>query len=146
MTLRHAIALVCLSVSALSEIGLGLVYVTASKPMSYHEEALGVSWSQIEPGSQAVLRTLLNGYGSTHLAVGVALALLLWVLLRRGLSWARWAILAVGLPVFGATVFLSHRLATLTGAQVPWPGALALLLVFLLGVALVDPARLRDRA
>ncbi|MBL9130570.1 MAG: hypothetical protein JNG86_05185 [Verrucomicrobiaceae bacterium] len=141
MTLRNVVALICLSVCALSEIGLGLVYVTASKPMPYHEEALGIEWSQVQPGSQAVLRTLLNGYGSTHLAVGLALAVLLWALLRRGLSWARWAILAVGLPVFGGTAFFSHRLATLTGAQVPWPGALTLLLVFLSGVVLVGPHR-----
>ena len=140
MNLRNVIALICLSVSALSEIGLGLVYVTAAKPMPYHEEALGDGWSQLEPGIQAVLRTLLNGYGSTHLAVGLALAILLWALLRRGQCWARWAIAAVGLPVFGATVFLSHRLASMTGAQVPWPGALVLLLIFVLGVAVVDPA------
>ncbi|MBE7495347.1 MAG: hypothetical protein HS117_10395 [Verrucomicrobiaceae bacterium] len=145
MTLRHAIALICLSVCALSEIGLGLVYVTAAKPMPYHEEALGRAWTELDPGSQAVLRTLLNGYGSTHLATGLALAILLWALRRRAQPWARLAMLAVGLPVFGATAFLSHRLASWTGAQVPWPGALALLVVFVLGVLLVKPAR-RDHS
>lgn len=109
--------------------------------MPYHEEALGRAWSEIEPGSRAVLRTLLSGYGSTHLAVGLALALLLWAHQRRGLPQARLAIVAVGLPVFSATAALSHRLASWTGAHVPWPGALALLLAFVLGVVLLDPAR-----
>ncbi|MBL8696044.1 MAG: hypothetical protein JNJ88_18255 [Planctomycetes bacterium] len=139
MSIRNQSAFLCIAIVAISEIGLGLVYLTASEAMPYHKQALGSEWSQLEPGARMLLLTLLNGYGSTHLAVGIALGALLLYPIRRGQLWARWAILATGLPVLGATAFLSHRLASTTGANVPWPGAVGLLGLFVLGVALADP-------
>jgi hypothetical protein len=82
---------------------------------------------------------LLNGYGSAHFAVGIALGAVLLLPLRRGQAWARWAVLAIGFPVLGATAYLSARLAAVTGSNVPWQGAIVLLLLLLVGVALVDP-------
>lgn len=139
MSFRNSVAFVCIGIPALVELGLGVVYFTASEVMSYHKEALGTGWSQLEPGVRALLITFVNGYGSAHFAVGIALSALLLFPLRQGRAWARWAILAVGVPVLGATAYLSVRLAAITGADVPWQGAVALLLLFLSGVALVDP-------
>lgn len=142
MSLRNGIAFACIAACALVELGLGLVYATASEVMPYHREALGVSWAELEPGARALLVTLVNGYGSAHLAAGISLGALLLFPLRQGHAWARWAILAVGFPVLAATAWLSNRLAAATGADVPWRGALALLVLFLLGVALADPSAL----
>lgn len=139
MTTRNKFAFACIAISALSEFGLGVVYFTASEVMTYHKEALGVGWSQLEPGVRTMLLTFINGYGSAHLAVGIALAALLLCPLRQGQIWARWTILAVGFPVLGATAYLSARLAMTTGANVPWQGALALMVLFVIGVALADP-------
>jgi hypothetical protein len=136
---RNRVAFVCIAIPALVELGLGVAYFTASEVMSYHQEALGVGWSQLEPGVRTLLLTLLNGYGSAHFAVGIALGALLLFPLRRGQAWARWAVLAIGLPVLGATAYLSARLAAVTGSNVPWQGAIILLLLLLAGVALVDP-------
>ncbi|MGB8433345.1 MAG: hypothetical protein WCE38_03680 [Burkholderiales bacterium] len=116
-----------------------MIYFTASEVMPYHKQALGVGWSQLEPGVRALLVTFVNGYGSAHLAVGIALTVLLLFPLRRGQVWARWTILAIGLPVLGATAYLSARLAETTGANVPWQGAVILLVLFVIGVALADP-------
>jgi hypothetical protein len=139
VSFRNRVAFVCIAIPALVELGLGVAYFTASEVMSYHQEALGVGWSQLEPGVRTLLLTLLNGYGSAHFAVGIALGALLLFPLRRGQAWARWAVLAIGLPVLGATAYLSARLAAVTGSNVPWQGAIILLLLLLAGVALVDP-------
>ena len=139
MSARNRVAFVCIAIPALVELGLGVAYFTASEVMSYHQEALGVGWSQLEPGVRTLLLTLLNGYGSAHFAVGIALIALLLFPLRRGQAWARWAVLAIGFPVLGATAYLSARLAAVTDSNVPWQGALILLLLLLVGVALVDP-------
>lgn len=139
MSSRNRVAFVCIAIPALVELGLGVAYFTASEVMSYHQEALGVGWSQLEPGVRTLLLTLLNGYGSAHFAVGIALGALLLFPLRRGQAWARWAVLAIGFPVLGATAYLSARLAVVTGSNVPWQGAVILLLLLLVGVALVDP-------
>lgn len=139
MSSRNKLAFVCIAIPALVEIGLGVVYFTASEVMSYHKEALGVGWSQLEPGVRTLLLTFVNGYGSAHLAVGIALTALLLFPLRQGQVWARWTILAIGFPVLGATAYLSARLAVTTGASVPWQGAVVLLVLFVAGVALADP-------
>ena len=139
MSSRNRVAFVCIAIPALVELGLGIAYFTASEVMSYHQEALGVRWSQLEPGVRTLLLTLLNGYGSAHFAVGIALGALLLFPLRRGQAWARWAVLAIGFPVLGATAYLSARLAAVTGSNVLWQGAIILLLLLLVGVALVDP-------
>jgi hypothetical protein len=73
-----------------------------------------------------------------------SLAILIAIPLRRGDWWARWAILAVGLPVLGATVYLAGRLAFLTGARTPWLASGVLLALFLAGVGLVEAKRTRD--
>jgi len=136
---RNKLAFVCIAIPALVELGLGAVYFTASEVMPYHKEALGVGWSQLEPGVRTLLVTFVNGYGSAHLAVGIALTALLLFPFRQGQVWARWTILAIGFPVLGATAYLSARLAATTGTSVPWQGAVVLLVLFVVGVALADP-------
>ena len=86
-----------------------------------------------------MLVEFMNAYGSAHFGVGVALAILVLIPLRRGYFWARWAVLALGLPVLGATAWDSAHLAFTTGARTPWQTALVLLVLFLVGVALVNP-------
>ena len=139
MSFRNRLAFVCIAIPALVELGIGVVYFTASEVMPYHKEALGVGWSQLEPGIRALLITFINGYGSTHLAVGIALTALLLFPLYQGQVWARWTIFAIGFPVLGATAYLSARLAMTTGANVPWKGAVVLLILFVVGVMLADP-------
>lgn len=139
MTLRNRFAFVCIATPAFVEIGLGVVYFSAHEAMSYHKEALGVAWSELDAGVRTMLLTFINGYGSAHVAVGVALLALLFFALRNGQAWARWAILAIGFPVLAATAYLSARLAAMTGASVPWKGALVLLIMFVVGVALASP-------
>jgi hypothetical protein len=144
MSLRNGIALACIAIPAIVEIGVGVVYFTASEVMPYHQQVLGVAWSDLQPGIRTMLVGFMNAYGSTHFGVGVALAILIAIPLRRGDWWARWAILAVGLPVLGATVYLAGRLAFLTGARTPWRASLVLLALFLAGVGLVEAKRTRD--
>jgi hypothetical protein len=144
MSLRNGIALACIAIPAIVEIGVGVVYFTASEVMPYHQQVLGVAWSDLQPGIRTMLVGFMNAYGSTHFVVGVALTILIAIPLRRGDWWARWAILAVGLPVLGATVYLAGRLAFLTGARTPWRASLVLLALFLAGVGLVEAKRTRD--
>lgn len=146
MTLRNGIALTCIAIPAIVEIIVGVTYFSASEVMPYHKEVLGVAWSDLQPGVRTMLVGFMNAYGSTHFAVGVALLILVLIPLRRGHSWARWAILAVGLPVLSATVYLAARLPFTTGAQTPWRGSLVLLGLFLVGVALVNPKRAAHQA
>lgn len=139
MSIRNKLAFLLIAVPALVELGLGVIYLSASEVMPYHKDVLGVDWSDVGPGVRTMLVALVNAYGSAHFATGIALSLLLLIPLRSGQRWARWAILAVGLPVLGATAYVSARLAFATGAEMPWRGAVVLLVLFVIGVALADP-------
>lgn len=144
MTTGQRIALACLALPTVVEIGLGVIYLSAAAPMPYHQEALGVPWEVLAPGVRTVLTGLVNAYGSAHLAVGIAMAVLVYQLLGKRQAWACWALLAVGAPVLVTTALVSAHFARVTGAAVPWRGAAALVVVFLIGIALAARG-LRDR-
>lgn len=136
MTTRNKLALFCIAIIAVVEVAIGIVYFTASEVMPYHKEVLGVEWGQLEPGVRTMLVAFINAYGSGHLAVGVSLGVLALIPLRQGHAWARWAVLAVGLPMLATSAYISTYLASLVDEGPPWRGALAMLVVFILGVAL----------
>lgn len=139
MSPRNRIAALCIGLNALVEIGVGVVYLVSREVMPYHKAVLGVGWDQLEPGVRTMLVAFLNAYGSAHLGVGLALAALVLVPMRKAQPWARWAALAVGLPVLGTTALVSFQLARIAEPGPPWRGALALFLIFLAGVAVYQP-------
>lgn len=106
--------------------------------MPYHKEVLGVDWAQLQPGVRTMLVAFINVYGAMHVAVAVALGCLVLSPLRLGQPWARWSVLAVGIPAIGSATVTAIRLAFTTGARTPWQVALLLFALLLLGVALVQ--------
>ena len=138
MTTRNKISMICVGLIAIVEVVLGIVYLTASEVMPYHKEGLGVEWGQLEPGVRTMLVAFINAYGSGHLAVGIALGVLVLIPMREGHGWARWAVLAVGLPMLATSAYVSSYLASLVDEGPPWRGALTMLVVFILGVVLFE--------
>ena len=136
MTTRNKFSLFCIALIAVVEVVIGIVYFTASEVMPYHKEVLGVDWGQLEPGVRTMLVAFINAYGSGHFAVGISLGALALIPMRQGHAWARWAVLAVGLPMLVTSAYISTYLASLVDEGPPWRGALAMLVVFILGVAL----------
>jgi hypothetical protein len=114
--------------------------------MSYHQQATGLAWAELEPGVQAMLITFLRGDGVGMLATALAMAILLLLPFRRGESWARWAIAAVGLVWFVPTLFLARRLSALTGAETPWAPVLLVIVFLALGCLLSGDLAKRSSA
>lgn len=146
MSLRNGIALTCIAIPAVAMIVVGVTYFTASEIMPYHKEFLEVPWSELPPNVRAMLVGFLHIMGANQLTVGLALVLLVVIPLRRGDSWARWAILAVGLPLFSFTTLVATRISLSSGARTPWQLAVVLLVLFLVGIALVNPKPATQRA
>ena len=139
MALRNTIAQLCVGLNAVTETGIGVVYLVSREVMPYHKAVIGTEWSQLDAGVRTMLVAFLNAYGSAHLAVGLGLGAMLLVPMRRGEAWVRWALLALGLPILATTAFVSAHLARVAEPGPPWRGALALLVLFLLGVGLYQP-------
>ena len=139
MTHRNKIAAFGVGLNALVEVGIGIVYLTSQEVMPYHKAVLGVPWDQLAPGIRTMLVGFLNAYGGAHLGVGLGLAAIVLVPMRAEQLWARWAALALGLPVLATTASVSFQLSRVADPGPPWQGALALLLIFLVGVVVYQP-------
>lgn len=66
----------------------GLRYAFASKAMPYHLVAIGKSWSEVDPGTKAILIALIRCAGAAYLAVSVASA---WIVLAAQIHRVGWA-------------------------------------------------------
>lgn len=136
MSTKTRVAFVCYAVATLGLAAAGARYVSAPQIMSYHQQAAGAPWADLAPGVQTMLLGFMKGDGVGMLATALAMALLLLVPFRRGESWSRWAIAAVGLVWFVPTLFLAWSLSNLTGAETPWPLVLLVTVLVALGFLL----------
>jgi hypothetical protein len=97
----------------------GAIYLVRSQFMPYHQEAVGIPWSQLDPRFQALLLGLLRVAGGGFLTAGICVAILLLIPFRGDEAWSRYAIPVIGLassvPALYATVLIRAR----TGARTP---------------------------
>ena len=100
-------------------IGIALVgcaYLVSPSFMPYHAQVVGMTWSEVPERFRWLLSAFQRGAGALALALGLAMAALAWIPLRRGENWAR-CLLAVLSLVAGAPFLLIVRhLAVLSGA------------------------------
>ena len=125
-------AFVCYFSAALFSAIFGVVYLTRSKFMPYHEDALGLSWSQLDARMQTLLLAFMRISGGGFLAAAVGIMILLLIPFRAGEVWSKYAIPAVGLtsalPALYATILMRRR----TPAASPvWAGVLNVALLVL---------------
>ena len=95
--------------AALISILFGIKYFTTREFMAYHAVVSGRQWSEVERGMQTAILGMLRVCAAGFVTYGV---LLLWLLLplKRGETWAAWAILSSALtmlvPILWVTISL----------------------------------------
>jgi hypothetical protein len=110
-----------------------MLYVTTSRFMPYHAEALGSTWEDLAVNYQGFALGVIRGMGAGSVAVTVALAIMLLIPFRRGEPWSRWAIPVVGCIFAGLTAYAAFTIDRLTPAATPWRETCGLVALFLLG-------------
>jgi hypothetical protein len=135
MTTRLRIAFRCYIASALVLTIFGIVYMSASEIMPYHQRVLGTTWEQLDPNLQALLLTFVHATGASYLVGAFAMWFLLFIPFRRGEVWARWATPMIGVGLLGPSLLYAGRLARATGERTPWQMTLVGLLVLAVGIA-----------
>ena len=87
----------------------GFKYLIASEFTTYHAAVVGKTWSQIDPGIQAIIFGMLKIIGSGFMATGLSLLFLIIPILKNE-RWAFWAVLIITLmhwvPVQYVTIYL----------------------------------------
>lgn len=121
MTRRERAAAACYLVPALTLLAFGLVYLTASEFMPYHETGMQRSWQELTPEEQGVMLAALRGGGASFLFPAVTILLLLAIPFRRGDRWAYKALPGLVLLSAALSLYTALTLTLLTPAAPPWP-------------------------
>ena len=114
----------------------GLLYVTTSRFMPYHGEALASTWEALPANYQGFLLGVIKAMGAGSIGVTLALVIMMFVPFRRGEPWARWAIPAVGVVFTGLTAYAAFTIDARTPASPPWRQTLAMTALYLAGAVI----------
>ena len=135
-----------MALHALPTVGLlaqGLLYLTTSRFMPYHGEALGVAWEALPAHQQGFVLGVIKGMGAGSVGVTLALLIMLAGPFRRGDPWAQWAVPAVGITFTLLTAYAAYTIDIRTPASPPWPQTLGLAALYLAGAAVSHASRKR---
>jgi hypothetical protein len=121
---------------AVPTVGLlaqGLLYLTTTRFMPYHGEALGMTWEALPAHHQGFVLGVIKGMGAGSIGVTMALLIMLSGPFRRGDAWARWAVPAVGITFTLLTAYAAYTIDIRTPASPPWLQTLGLAAMYLAG-------------
>ena len=143
--MRTKLALAMYSIIGLIDIVLGVIYITAGQFLSYHSQAIGSSWQEVEFGTQVLILALMRVAGGGWLALGFLTISFAVGTFRTNQRLARWALPTGTIIFWMASLAATWSVYRETGAQTPWAPSLAVV-VFALGAWLIDaPWSMVDR-
>lgn len=131
MATNMKVSFVCYLLATLLLIAFGVVYTLRSEFMPYHSVAVGMQWAEVSPSFQLLILSLMRVVGSSFLALGILILILLFGPFRQGFRWVRWAIPAAGLIVCAGALCATLSVKFYTPASPPWGASIfaAILLV-----------------
>lgn len=141
MSLRRKVAATFYSINALVSLLLGSTYLFRGSFMPYHADALGRSWTEVEPALQTLLSALMDVAGAGWIGIGVATLVLVAVPMRRGERWGRLLIPTLFLIFYVPTLLATLAVMNGTPATPPWYGNAIACLATMIGVAADAPWR-----
>ena len=141
--MRTKIALATYLGIGLINLVLGTIYFTSDQFMSYHAEAVGASWQELDSGTQTLILALMKVAAGGWLALGFLTIVFAIHAVRTGSTVTRWV-----LPIGTIILWLASFVATWsvfqkTGAQTPWAPSLALIVIALAALVGITLARTR---
>ena len=135
------LALAAVLLVALAGIVFGVRYMRCDAFLPYHAAVAGKSWTELDPGVQAVILGMLRIIGGGFVTLGVTL-LWLCLALHEGARWAPWAILTISAAALGPMLYVAIKLRSFRpDAQTPVMPTLAMTVLIVFGVVLSILAR-----
>lgn len=124
MKIREKIAFVLYMINGLICIIFGFRYLFCDTIMPYHQQAIGMKWTELEPGLQVLLNGLIKMTASCFFILGITTFVLLIIPFRRGERWAGWFIPALAFFWLGFGLYVPINIALKTQASTPWPASI----------------------
>jgi len=143
--MRMKLALGIYLVGGVVNVVLGTMYFFSNQFMSYHAQAVGASWQELDPGVRTVILALMKLAGGGWCAIGVLTIVLALAAFKSSSVVTRW-VLPMGTVIF----YLGSLTATwgvyrATGAPAPWGSSLAMIMLALAALVIDSPWSLRVR-
>ena len=126
-------ATVCYALAVLVAMAFGVTYLTRSRFMPYHSDALQLSWDELDSQLQALLLGLMRAVGGGWIAASLGVGFLLVFPFRAGETWARYAIPLVGLAAALPTLYAALYVRSRTPASPPVSLAVVAILLLIVG-------------
>ena len=123
--MRMRLALGLYLIAGLVEICLGATYFTAKQFMSYHAEAVGIPWKDVDGAVQTLFLALMKLAGGGWLALGFCTIAFSLATFKTQSFVARWTLPAATLIAYSASFAATWRVHQATGASTPWAPSLA---------------------
>ena len=143
---RHRLAALLYAGPAIASLVLGIVYLFRDSFMPYHAAAVGQSWGDLDTGTQALIKALMETAGGGLLALGVLVLLLVAIPIRRGERWARLAAPAALLLFYVPALLATLSVLRETPGSPPWSFNVVACLCAVVGLLLDTPWRSVRRA
>ena len=137
--MRMKVALGIYLVAGTVAVWLGTTYFTSRQFMSYHAEAVGVPWQEVDAGVQTLVLALMKFAGGGWIGLGVVTIVMALAGLRTQSVVARWTLPAGTLIAWSASFAATWGVYQATGAATPWAPSLAMIGLALLAFVLDAP-------
>jgi len=144
--MRMNVALGIYLVIGTIDIILGVVYFSSKQFLSYHAQAVGVPWQEVNTGVQTLILALMKVAGGGWCALGFFTIILALAAFRTGSAVARWTLPTGTLIFYLASFVATWGVYQETGAPTPWGQSLAMIGFALLALVIDAPwsSRVRD--
>ena len=135
MSKAKRVSIVLYSIVAFITVGTGLKFITASEYFTYHAQASGVNWTDVNSGLQLLMLAGFKIVGAGFLTVALCLILMIiYPFAGDDQKWSRYAIPLTGLFFWSIILITTVSVSITTGAKTPWAGSVFCLLTLLLGL------------
>lgn len=136
--MRMKLALGIYLVAGVVDIWLGTTYFSSKQFMSYHAQAVGVPWEEVDVGVQTLILGLMKLAGGGWLALGFFAIVMASAAFKTRSLVARWTLPVGAFIAYSASFAATWGVYQATGAPTPW--ALSLVMIGFVLLALMMDA------
>lgn len=118
-------ATVLYSIVTLITASMGIRFLTATEYFTYHAQASGIAWTNVDSGLKIVYLAVFKVCGAGFLSVALGLLLMIiFPFVKYNNRWSYFAIPACGILFWSIVMATTLYVSFVTQATTPWGGSL----------------------
>ncbi len=118
---------------------LGITYFFSKQFLSYHAQAVGTPWQELDSAVQTLILALMKLAGGGWIALGFFTIVLALAAFKTGSAVARWTLPAGTILFYLASFAATWGVYQETGAATPWGQSFAMIVIAFLALVIDAP-------